>query len=213
MEPMTRHSLLLRLRNPEDRQAWSEFAAVYEPLVYRLARGRGLQDADARDVCQEVLSAVAAAIERWDPNPDKGSFRGWLFRIARNLTIDALAHERKPGRGTGASSVQALLAEHPQREDPAAREYDVEFRRNAFRWAAGEVRDEFSATTWSAFWMTGVEQRTPLEAAAELGLSLGAVYVARSRVLARLREKVEGLTLDSGLVWGGESDDAALASL
>ncbi len=212
MEPTTRHSLVLRLRNRDDEVAWAEFVQVYEPLLYRLARSKGLQDADAQDLCQEVFRAVASAIERWDPDPAKGSFRGWLFRIARNLIVNFLAAQRRHARGTGRTSVQELLEAQPERDAQAEAEFVAEFQRRAFRWAAERVKTEFTDSTWQAFWQTGVENR-PIAAVAEgLGLSVGAVYIARSRVLARLREYVERLTADSGF---GEDDNhgPAFASL
>ena len=101
--PTTRPSLLVRLRDPRNDAAWAEFVALYEPLIFRLARQKGWQDADARDLCQEVLRAVAGAIDRWDPDPRHGSFRGWLCRIARNLMINVLAKEARHPRGTGDS--------------------------------------------------------------------------------------------------------------
>ncbi|MHC5544480.1 sigma-70 family RNA polymerase sigma factor, partial [Singulisphaera rosea] len=74
--PATRHSLIVKLRDPADTDAWREFVALYEPLVYRLVRRNGVQDADAQDLCQEVFQALARSIDRWDP--DRGGFRSWL---------------------------------------------------------------------------------------------------------------------------------------
>jgi RNA polymerase sigma-70 factor (ECF subfamily) len=207
MEPTTRRSLVLRLRNPDDDAAWAEFVEVYEPLIYRLARNKGLQDSDAQDLCQEVFRAVAGAVERWDPDPAKGRFRAWLFRIARNLVLKALAAQRRQPTGSGSTSVQDLLEAQPAADPRAAAEFAAEFRRRAFRWAAEQVQDEFTASTWQAFWRTGVENQPVAQVARELGLTPGAVYVARSRVLARLRDRVEQLTEDSGLDAGGEGDD------
>jgi RNA polymerase sigma-70 factor (ECF subfamily) len=209
MEPTTRRSLVLRLRNSHDEAAWAEFVEIYEPLVYRLARSKGLQDADAQDLCQEVFRAVAGAIERWDPDPAKGKFRAWLFRIARNLLVNFLASQRRSVRGSGSTSVQEMLEAEPARDAAAEAEFQAEFQRRAFRWAAEQVKTEFTDSTWQAFWRTGVENRAIAAVAKELGLSVGAVYIARSRVLARLRERVEQLTEDTGLNLGGESDDLA----
>ncbi len=199
MEPTTRPSLVLRLRDLEDQAAWAEFVEIYEPLLYQLARRKGLQDADARDLCQDVFRAVASAIERWDPDPARGRFRAWLFRIARNLMVSFLARQGRQARGSGRTSVQELLEGVPVEDAAAQAEFDAEFRHRAFRWAAQRVRQEFTESTWQAFWKTGVEARAVAEVAAELGLSPGAVYIARSRVLARLRERVQQLSEETGI--------------
>lgn len=196
--PKTRASLLVRLRDPQDERAWREFMEIYEPLVYRLARRRGFQDADAAELTQEVFLAVASAIERWDPDPARGTFRGWLFRIARNLMVNLLTNQQRHVRGAGGSEVKRLLDEQaaPAGEDSAL--FDWEYKRQAFRWAAEQVRSEFREKTWQAFWMTSVEGVEVSEAAELLGMSAGAVYIARSRAMARLKETVQRLDEGSG---------------
>jgi len=191
--PNTRPSLLVRIRDPQDERAWREFLDIYEPLIYRLARRKGFQDADARELSQEVFLAVASAIDRWDPDPSRGSFRGWLFRIARNLMINLLARQRRHPQGTGSTDIKRLLEEQaaPVGEDSAL--FDRQYKREVFRWAAEQIRGQFRETTWRAFWLSSVEQREIKEVAETLGLTAGAVYIARSRVMARLRETVEGL--------------------
>jgi RNA polymerase sigma-70 factor (ECF subfamily) len=185
--PDTRHSLILRLSDPADEDAWREFVSLYEPLVYHLARRKGLQDADARDLCQDVFVTIARTIDRWDA--ERGTFRGWLSRIARNLLVNFLTRQPTP-RGTGATSVQELLEAQPAADASATALFEAEYRRRLFRWAADAIKDGFTAATWKAFWQTAVEGRSPKDVAKETGLSIGAVYIARSRVCARLRQRV-----------------------
>jgi RNA polymerase sigma factor (sigma-70 family) len=204
--PGTRKSLIVKLRDPADPAAWSEFVALYEPLVYQLGRRKGLQDADALDLCQEVFHAVARSVDRWDPA--RGSFRGWLSRIARNLLINLLSRRQYQLRGSGATSVQDLLEAQPAADPPATALFEAEYRRRLFRWAADEIRDEFTRTTWQAFWQTAVEGRPPNEVAVELRLSIGSVYVARSRVLSRLRRRIEQMGDETASIIINEVDHA-----
>ncbi len=119
-----------------------------------------------------------------------GSFRGWLSRIARNLLVNFLTRRPYRLRGSGSTSVQELLEAQPADDPSATALFEAEYRRRLFRWAADEVKDEFAPKTWNAFWQTAVEGRSPGDVAAELGLSVGAVYIARSRALARLRHRI-----------------------
>jgi RNA polymerase sigma-70 factor (ECF subfamily) len=189
--PTTRPSLLLRLRDPADDRAWVEFIDLYAPLIRRVARRGGLQDADASDLEQDVFRAVAGAIGRYDPDPSRGSFRGWLLRIARNLLLNSLASRRRhPSAGGGTDMLSMLEAvPDPNAEDSAV--FEAEYRRRTFEWAAAQVREDFKPATWQAFWRTAVDNHEAAVVSTELGLSVGAVYVARSRVLARIRAKVE----------------------
>src|SRR5216684_2684290 len=179
--PGTRHSLIVKLRNPANSAAWGEFVAIYEPLVYRLARRKGLQNADAQDICQEVFRAVARAVERWEPG--RGSFRGWLSQITRNLLINFLTRGLRQPRGSGSSSMQDLLEAQPANDPSATALFEAEYERQLFRWAAHDIRNEFAPATWQAFWSTAVEGRASSDVAVVLGITVGAVYVARSRVL------------------------------
>jgi RNA polymerase sigma factor (sigma-70 family) len=189
--PTTRPSLLVRLRDPMDERAWGEFVEIYGPLIRQLARNRGLQEADAADLTQEVFRAVAGAIERYDPDPAKGSFRGWLSTIARNLIVNLLNAQRRHPRGTGDSEIQQLLEEQPAPDSEQSLIFDAEYRHRMLDWAARRVRDEFSETVWMAFWRTGVEGQSAEAAAHALGLSVGTVYQYKSRVVARLRREIE----------------------
>jgi RNA polymerase sigma-70 factor (ECF subfamily) len=187
--PPTRFSLLVRLRDPRDERAWAEFVAIYTPLIERLARHKGLQDADAADLVQDVLGAVARAVEREAFDPARGSFRGWLFRVARNLAVNFLVRQGRHERGSGDSAVQELLEAQPAPDEPSGL-FDVEYRRQLLAWAAEQVRGEFSELTWQAFWQTGVEGRPAREVAEALATTVGTVYHYKSRVMARLRQKI-----------------------
>ncbi len=186
--PETRQSLLVRLQDTSEHEAWQEFIDIYEPLVYRLATRKGFQHADALDLAQEVFAAVGKSIENFDPDPEKGTFRGWLFRIARNLMINFVSRQKGP-RGSGDSGVQQLLNEQVA-DDDASTEFGIEYQREVFRWAAQRVRNDFREDTWRAFWLTAVEEE-PIEAVAKLlDKTQGAVCIARCRVLARMKEVV-----------------------
>jgi RNA polymerase sigma factor (sigma-70 family) len=189
--PITRPSLLVRLRAPRDERAWEEFVAIYGPLVERLARRSGLQEADAQDLVQDVFRAVAGAIDRWNPDPKRGSFRGWLFRIARNLMLNPLAQRRRQPRGHGETALKPLLEAQPGPSADDTALFETEYRRQVFQWAVEQIKDEFQETTWQAFWRTAVEQAPAKNVAESLGMSVKAVYVARNRVMARLKRTVE----------------------
>lgn len=190
--PLTRFSLLAKLHDPDDQESWCEFVEIYEPLIYRKARRRGLQHADAADLCQEVFSKIATAIDHWDPDPGRGAFRAWLFTIARNLTIDRFSRKHRP-QTAGASSVIRLADSQSKPPLDESAEFDLEYHRQIFRWAADRVQPEFQEKTWKAFWMTAVDNLDTKSTASALGISTGAVYIARSRVMARLRAEIERL--------------------
>jgi RNA polymerase sigma factor (sigma-70 family) len=188
--PSTRASLLLRLRDPKDHEAWVEFVTIYEPVTYRLLRRNGLQDADAREVMQELFLAVSRSIERWDPAKERGSFRGWLRRVARNLVISWMEQRARRVVAVGGSGLQALLDMLPAADGPESAEFDRELRHALFRRAAEQVRGEVQEKTWQAFWETGIVGTSPTDAAKKLGMAVGAVRVAKCRVLARLKATI-----------------------
>jgi len=187
--PETRASLVARVKDPRDSEAWARFVAVYRPVIYRLARKRGLQHSDAEDLTQHVLLAVAKAVDRWEPDPDRGRFRSWLTQIARNAITNALTRA-PPDRGHGGTDFVSLLQQHPDPTFTAAEEFDREYQRAVFRWAQDQIRREFQQSTWAAFRRTAVEGQCIDQVAAELRKSVGAVYAARSRVMRRLKEMV-----------------------
>lgn len=189
--PETRDSLILRLPDRRDIEAWDQFVSIYEPLVYRLARAKGFQDADAREVVQEVLIAVSRAVDRWEADARRGRFRDWLFRIARNLMINVATRRRFRSIASGEIDLDDLLQ---GQIDPASSEsttFDLEYRREVFHWAAEQVRGQVKERTWQAFWLSNVESQTVDQVAESLGMSIGAVHIARSRVLGRMRNMVK----------------------
>lgn len=185
----TRPSLLMRIRDPQDGRAWERFIDVYTPFIYGICKKRGLQPADAADVTQEVMRTVTSTIERFRYDPDRGAFRNWLFSVARSRINDLYRARQRQPVGSGDTDVHDLLEAEP---DPRGiQDLERSWREHLLGWAAGRVRGEFEPATWRAFWATAVENRPVKEVAAELELSAGAVYIARSRVTARLRRVVE----------------------
>jgi RNA polymerase sigma factor (sigma-70 family) len=185
--PSTRPSLLVRLRDHQDHLAWAQFVEVYAPLIYRYVRKRGLQDADAADLTQTCLRQVAAHVGTLEYDPQRGTFRGWLFTIVRHRLQDFRARPHHLYQGSGDSQVQRLLENQAALEAEEEGQWEREYRCNLFTWAAAQVQPRVQDTTWRAFWLTAVEGMPGKEVAQQLGLTVAAVYVARSRVMAHLQ--------------------------
>ncbi|WP_165227001.1 RNA polymerase sigma factor [Aquisphaera insulae] len=196
--PDTRASLLVRIRDGRDAEAWSQFVEMYGPLIYDYGRRGGFQDADAADLAQEVLQAVAGAAGRFEYDPARGSFRSWLFTVARTKRLDLAARLARHPRGSGRSSVMEQLGElaGPRDGEAEEAEWRLACEQRLVDLAAEQIRGEFREPTWQAFWQTFVEHAAPQEVASRLGMTIGAVYAARCRVLARLRERVRQLRDD-----------------
>jgi RNA polymerase sigma-70 factor (ECF subfamily) len=163
---------------------------LYGPLVLSWCRRRGLQTADAEDVTQEVLRTVFTRIGEFRKGPG-GSFRGWLLGITRNKLGDHWRRCSRQPQAEGGSEVRGKLEQVPSEEpadEPASAEAMALYRR-----AFNLIRSEFEEQTWQAFWLVVCENRPPADVARELSLSLNAVYLAKSRVLRRLRETLGDL--------------------
>lgn len=191
--PDTSQSLIARVKDLTDALAWAEFLAIYQPVVFRMALRRGLQDADAQDVTQQVFLSVSQAIGGWTPEVGQPPFRAWLITITRNAVTKALTR-RKPDVGAGATSVVQLLEAQAVDESWISEEFVREARMDAMRWAAEQIRPEFSPMTWRLFWESVVLGRSVAEVARETGHTAGAIYMARFKVLQRLKAMVQSVS-------------------
>jgi RNA polymerase sigma-70 factor (ECF subfamily) len=170
---------------------------IYGPLVYEYGRRHRLQEADAADLTQEVLRAVVQSAGEFRYDPSRGSFRSWLFTVSRTKRINLGVKGARQPRGSGASEVIEQLNQIPDRAADESGEWDRAFEQRLLDWAAGRIRGEFKESSWRAFAMTALEGASPQSVAAELGITIGAVYAARYRVLARLREMVRQARVDT----------------
>jgi RNA polymerase sigma-70 factor (ECF subfamily) len=191
--PVTRPSLLVRIRDAGDAEAWQEFVKLYAPLVYGFARKRGLQDADAADLTQEVLRSVSKAAARLEYDPRRGTFRGWLFTVVRNKIHDFQASQQRRPPVIGSMSTQTRLEKLAAPAEDETALWHQEYERQLLTRALEQVRGDFHDSTWQAFWRTAIQGTKAKEAAEALGMSTAAVYVAKSRVLAQLKKLMEQL--------------------
>ena len=194
--PQTRFSLIEKIKNPRDAEAWSEFAEIYYPLVIRMCRQKGLQHADATDVAQEVLGRVAKAVKTYRHDQPGSTFRGWLYRITRNLTIDFFRKQNKDPLVKAAYREDLNTIQEPSEVE--SRDFHLAFRKQMFAVVAKIVAQQVQPQTWAAFWKTEVEHQDVASAAKELSMTAGAIYVARSRVIAKLRKETQKRMNETG---------------
>jgi RNA polymerase sigma-70 factor (ECF subfamily) len=178
-------SLLQRLRRPDEPGAWERFVELYTPLIYDWARRAGLQESDAADLVQDVFVLLLRKLPEFDYDRD-GSFRAWLHAVTLNLWRTRLRRRSLPTEpGVSPDGVAA--------PDGVAEIAEAEYRDRLVRRALELLRTDFEEPTWRAFWECVVNDRPTAEVAAELGMSAGAVRTAKCRVLARLRQELDGL--------------------
>jgi RNA polymerase sigma-70 factor (ECF subfamily) len=179
-------SLLKRLREPHSQQAWTRFVQLYTPLLYHWARRLGLHDPDAADLVQDVLVLLVRKLPEFTYDRNK-SFRAWLRTITHNCWRTRCRRFELPREvhppdldGLADSADEDVLSETEYRQWLVGRALEL-------------MQAEFQVTTWKACWECVVSGRAAAEVAAELGMSVGAVYMAKSRVLSRLRQELTDL--------------------
>ena len=195
--PETHPSLLVRIRDERDAQSWSRFVGIYAPAIYDFLKQKGLQDADAADLTQDVMASVAQAIKTFEYQPQRGKFRSWLFTVVQNKLRNFWRGAAKLPVAAGDEPAQQRMREYPDRSDAEEDNWNREYEHRVFTGAAELVRPCVQASTWQAFWSTAVDGESPASVAARLNMSPAAVRLAKARVLARIKREVQVLEGES----------------
>jgi RNA polymerase sigma factor (sigma-70 family) len=183
-------SLLDRLRDQPDDASWRRLVDLYEPLLRSWLGRQALQPADIDDLVQEVLAVVVQELPRFQHNRRTGAFRRWL----RTILVNRLRPFWRTRRSRPeAGDAERLLEELADPDSGLSRLWDEEHDRHVLGRLLELIRDEFTRPTWEAFLRVTLQGKDEEEVAADLGLSVHAVFIAKSRVLCRLRREAEGL--------------------
>lgn len=193
MDQITSLSLLDRVSSSADQEAWERLVAIYHPLLERWLRSYEVQAADADDLIQEVLTAVLQEVGSFDHNRRAGAFRAWLRRILVNRVRNFWRSRNYAPRASGTSSLLDRINQLEDDSSGLSRVWNAEHDRHVMAQLVESVRPRVQPQTWEAFRRQVFEGQRADVVAEDLGISLSAVYVARSRVLAILRREAAGL--------------------
>ena len=182
----TSRSLLKHLHE-NDQEAWDKLVKLYTPLVWHWCRQMRLPTQDSADVFQEVFKSVALHYPGFHRDKPGDTFRGWLRTITTNKVHDHFRKRASEPQGMGGTEAKAFMSAVPE----VSTELDeAETDQPLFRQALALIQGHFEETTWRAFWGVVVDGRSPDNVSNELGISAGAVRVAKCRVLHRLRQEL-----------------------
>jgi RNA polymerase sigma-70 factor (ECF subfamily) len=182
----TSRSLLARLHANEP-AAWDRLVGLYAPLVWHWCGRMNLPRQDAADVFQEVFQAVAANFDAFRKDRPGDTFRGWLRTITKNKVLDHFRHEQRQPHGAGGTAAKVRLSQVPEVVWDADGPEESALEHQLLHRALANIKDDFEERTWKAFWRVVVDGQPSPGVAQELGMSQGAVRVAKCRVLHRLR--------------------------
>ncbi|MCC9600127.1 sigma-70 family RNA polymerase sigma factor [Stieleria sp. JC731] len=184
--PETRPSLIVRLPDHGDQAAWWAFVEIYEPFLRHFSRRRGVPESHVNDAVQQILIAIAKSVEGFQDDGKAASFRRWLGTVARHEVIKYMTKMRRHGVPAGGTETLRSLESIADQS-----ELSYQYEHELIVWAASKVRGEFSESSWQAFWQTVICQRSVDAVAREFDLSRGAIYMARARILKRIRAQIE----------------------
>jgi RNA polymerase sigma-70 factor (ECF subfamily) len=190
----TSASLLERLRQPSDAAAWERLVHLYTPLLRGWLRRHLVEDNDADDLVQEVLQVLVQELPQFHYDPQRGSFRGWLRTITVHRVRMFWRSRRARPLATGDSDMARKLDELEDPHSALSQQWDREHDQHVARRLLELIEPDFEPTTWRAFQRLALDGADPAAVAGELGLSLNAVYLAKYRVMHRLRQEIQGLT-------------------
>lgn len=186
----TQWSLIVRLQDPCDQEAWREFSENYHAAIVQSLIRKGLMQQDAEDITQQVMMSIANTLSKRPHDPDRAKFRTWLERVIKNAAINALRDSSKRAAAKGGTDALSLLNAIPSQDD-AQELLAQEYQKQLVRVASKVIENEFQPDTWQMFWRSTVLGLPIEQVAKELGKQVGSVYASRSRVMRRLRMEIE----------------------
>ena len=186
-------SLLDTLKGNVDDEAWQRLVQIYSPLIRGWLRRHSTAEHDLDDLVQEVLTVVVRRLPEFERQPRVGAFRCWLRTITVNCLRDFWRAKRIRPQATGGSDFQQILDQLADSESDMSRIWDEEHDRIVTERLLEIIKPNFNEKTWQAFKAVAMDDETPTDVAERLGMSVNAVFIAKSRVLSRLRQEGRGL--------------------